>query len=172
MWRAAFCLATLFVTQGNALAQDHNRGGFTLLVNAGYAVQHDSASERSGGGQAGVNLGLGGFLTRNLALMLRVSETSVRSSGRALGELDQASGVLGGTLQYWVSDRIAVEAGAGVGFVEDISQGDSPGLILGTTATIFNRGKHSLQAGVEYAPVFRQSTTISNVGFTIGYQFL
>jgi hypothetical protein len=79
---------------------------------------------------------------------------------------------VGATLQYWVSDRVAVEAGAGVGFVEDLYEADGPGLILGATATIFNRGKHSLQAGVEYAPAFRPSTTITNVGFTIGYQFL
>jgi hypothetical protein len=171
LWSAALCLAALFVNQGTALAQDNNRGGFTLLINAGYAVQHDSASGRSGDGQAGLNLGIGGFATRNLALMFRVSETSVRSKAGVLGELNQASGVLGGTLQYWVSDRVAIEAGAGVGFVEDIYQADSPGLILGITASIFNRGKHSLQAGVEYAPAFRQSGTISNVGFTIGYQF-
>ena len=169
---AALCLAALFVNQGTALAQDNNRGGFTLLVNAGYAVQHDSASGRSGNGQAGLNLGIGGFLTRNLALMFRVSETSVTSRAVVLGELNQASGVLGGTLQYWVSDRIAIEAGAGLGFVEDIYQADSPGLVLGIAATLFNRGKHSLQAGVEYAPAFRQSGTISNVGFTLGYQFL
>ena len=172
LWRAAFCLAALFVNQGAALAQDDNRGGFTLLINGGYGVQHDSASGRSGDGQAGLNLGMGGFLNRNLALMFRVSETYVRSQASVLGELNQASGVIGGTLQYWVSDRIAIEAGAGIGFVEDIYQADSPGLILGMTATIFNRGKHSLQAGVEYAPAFRQSRTISNVGFTIGYQFL
>lgn len=172
LWSATLCLAALFVTPGKALAQDNDRGGFTFLVNGGYAVQHDSASGRSGDGQAGLNLGIGGFLTRNLALMFRVSGTTVRSEAPVLGELDQASGVLGGTLQYWVSDRIAVEAGGGVGFVEDLYQADSPGLILGTTATIFNRGKHSLQIGIEYAPAFRQSGTISNVGFTIGYQFL
>jgi hypothetical protein len=172
MITSAISLSAFFVSHGTALAQDHNRGGFTFLINAGYAVQHDSASRRSGDGQAGVNLGIGGFLTRDLALMVRVSGTSVRSTANALGELNQASGVLAGTLQYWVSDRVAIEAGAGLGFVEDLYQADSPGLIVGITATIFNRGKHSLQAGVEYAPAFRQSRTISNVGFTIGYQFL
>lgn len=169
---AVLCLAAVFAAQGRALAQDNDRGGFTLLVNAGYAVQYDAPSGRSGNGQAGVNLGIGGFVTRNLALMLRLSETNVRSSGVVFGELDQASGVIGGTVQYWLSDRLAIEAGGGFGFVEDAYQADSPGLIFGATVTIFNRGKHSLVAGVEYAPAFRQSGTVSNVGFTIGYQFL
>ena len=56
--------------------------------------------------------------------------------------------------------------------MEDIYQADFPGLILGATATIFNRGKHSLQVGVEYALAFKPAGAISNVGFTIGYQFL
>jgi hypothetical protein len=80
LWSAALCLAALFVNQGTALAQDNNRGGFTLLLNAGYAVQHDSASGRSGDGQAGLNLGIGGFLTRNLALMFRVSGRELLSA--------------------------------------------------------------------------------------------
>ncbi len=171
LWSAvALCVAALFAAEGKALAQDNNRGGFTFLINAGYAVQHDSRTAMSRRGQAGLNLGFGGFVTRDLGLLLRVSETMVRSDGS--GADDQASGVLGATLQYWVSDRVAIEAGGGLGFVESLYEADSPGLIFGATATIFNRGKHSLQVGVEYAPVFRPSRTISNVGFTIGYQLL
>jgi hypothetical protein len=168
----ALWLAALFVSHGTALAQDNNRGGFTFLINGGYAVQHDAESGRSGNGQAGLNLGIGGFVTRDVALMFRVSETSARSIAGLTGEIEQASGVLGATLQYWFSDRIAIEAGGGVGFVEDLYGADFPGLIFGTTGTIFNRGKHSLQVGVEYAPAFRRSGAIHNVGFTIGYQFL
>ena len=36
--KAALCLGISFLTQRTALAQDHNRGGFTLVVNAGYAI--------------------------------------------------------------------------------------------------------------------------------------
>ena len=38
--------------------------------------------------------------------------------------------------------------------------------------TIFNRGKHNIQVGVEYAPAFTDSGTVNNLGFTFGYQFL
>jgi hypothetical protein len=45
-------------------------------------------------------------------------------------------------------------------------------LILGAGVTIFNRGKHNLQLGVQYSPAFTDPGTVHNMGFTFGYQFL
>jgi len=46
------------------------------------------------------------------------------------------------------------------------------GLLFGAAVTVFNRGKHNLQFGVQYTPAFTKPGTIHNVGFTFGYQFL
>ena len=78
------------------------------------------------------------------------------------------------TLQYWVSDRLNLEGGAGFGFRTGnytLSDGGF-GLILGAGVPIFNRGKHNLQFGVQYAPAFTDPGTVHNIGFTFGYQFL
>lgn len=158
------------VTGNNAVAQD--RGGFTALVDIGVGVQDDSAIEETAVGLAGLNAGVGGFLNENLALMFRIAGTNVTYN---LGDVDygQASGVAGPSLQYWLSDRLNVEAGGGVGFWSGSTGDDNQGLglILGAGFSLFNRGKHNLQVGVQYAPAFTEPGTVHNVGFTFGYQF-
>ena len=133
----------------------------------------DAAFGESAVGLAGLNLGVGGFLTEDLALLFRISGTNVSYDGGLFGDISQVSGVAGTTLQYWVSDRFNIEAGHGLGFW---SIGDETerafGFILGAGVTIFNRGNHNIQVGVEYAPAFTDSGTVNNLGFTLGYQFL
>jgi hypothetical protein len=164
------CTAVMVIAATRAQAQD--RGGFTAMVDLGVGVQRDSAIDETAVGIAGINLGVGGFLNENLALMFRLSGTSVdyELSG---GEYGQTSGVTGAAIQYWLSDRINVEAGGGVGFwsgsTDENNQGF--GLILGAGYSVFNRGKHNLQVGVQYAPAFTDPGTVHNFGFTFGYQF-
>jgi hypothetical protein len=108
--------------------------------------------------------------------MFRISGTNVSydfDSDFGLVHVSQVSAVAGPTLQYWASDRFNVEAGLGGGLWESEGESESGfGLILGAAVTIFNRGKHNLQLGVEYAPAFTDPGTVHNVGFTLGYQFL
>lgn len=155
---------------GNAAAQTSaDRSGFTLLVNLGVGIQNDTSLADNGVGLAGVNVGVGGFIKPNLAILGRFSGTSA-SYETPFGDARQVSGVIGSTLQYWATDKVSLEGGAGLGMwsVEDESDRGF-GLILGVGYTVWNRGKHSLQVGLEYAPVFTEGT-VHNFGFTIGYQ--
>lgn len=161
----------LCASEASASAQSADRGGFTFLVNTGVGLQQDSYLEDSGVGLAGANFGIGGFLTKKLALLGRFSATTAKYDGGIFGSYTQTSGVFGPTVQYWPSDRFSIEAGGGAGVWT--GEGDSErggGLILGTAVTLFNRGKHNLQVGVEYAPVFTSSATVHNIGITLGYQ--
>jgi Outer membrane protein beta-barrel domain len=163
----------LTLLAGNrAFAQ--NRGGFTGLVDIGVGVQNDTSIEETAAGFAGLSGGVGAFLTRDFALMFRLTGTSVSYDFGAAGDYGQTSGVVGPTIQYWISDRFNIEAGAGWGFWRGHTDEDETGLglILGAGVTIFNRGKHNLQFGVQYSPAFTDPGTIHNVGFTLGYQFL
>ena len=162
----------LILADGRAFAQD--RGGFTALVDMGVGVQNDSSIEETEVGLAGVSFGVGGFLTRDLALLFRVAGTNVSYDFGAVGDYGQASGFAGPGLQYWLSDRFNLEAGAGVGFwnAGNDEEESGFGLLLGAGVTVFNRGKHNLQFGVQYTPAFTSPGTIHNVGFTFGYQFL
>lgn len=140
------------------------------MVNLGAGIQNDTGIEETAVGLAGANLGLGGFVTPNLAIMARVSGTNV-SYDTIFGDIAQVSGVLAPTLQYWANDRVSLEGGVGMGFWN--AEGESStgvGLILGVGFTLFNRGKHNLQLGLEYAPAFTEPGSVHNFGITFGYQ--
>jgi hypothetical protein len=165
-------LSAVFIaaTVGKAAAQTAERGGFTLLVNLGVGIQNDTALEESAVGLAGANLGIGGFVTPNLAILGRFSSTNV-TYDTVLGDYAQVSGVVAPTVQYWLNDKVNLESGVGIGLWSAEDESDQGvGLILGAGFTVFNRGKHNLQVGFEYAPAFPDSGTVHNVGITFGYQ--
>jgi hypothetical protein len=147
------------------------RHGFTILVNLGVGIQHDSSFQETGVGLGGANVGIGAFVSNKVAILGRFSGTKVtyEESGQ------QVSGVVGGTVQYWLSDLFHVEAGGGLGFwnwdVFELDSGTGSGLILGAGVTVLDRGHHNLQIGAEYAPVFTDLATVHNFCVTFGYQF-
>ena len=161
----------LAIAGGPAFAQD--RGGFTALVDIGAGVQRDSAIDETGFGLAGLNLGVGGFVTGDLALLFRIAGTNVNYDLGEFGDYRQTSGFIGPSAQFWLSDRFNVEAGGGFGFWRGENDEDDTGLglLLGAGVSIFNRGKHNLQVGTYYAPAFTDPGTVHSFGFTFGYQF-
>ena len=158
-------------TAGNAAAQaSPDRGGFTFLIDLGAGLQRDTGLEKSAVGLAGLNLGIGAFATPDLAILARFSGTNA-SYEAPFGDFKQVSGVLAPTLQYWASDKVNLEGGVGVGVWNAEGESDRGlGLILGVGFTVFNRGKHNLQLGLEYAPAFTEPGTVHNFGITFGYQ--
>lgn len=156
---------------GNALAQSADeRSGFTLLVDLGVGIQNDTGLEETAVGLGGINVGIGAFITPNLAIMGRFSGTYAEQDF-GFASVNQASGVLAPIVQYWVNDRFNLRAGAGFGVWSADDESDRGlGVIVGFGATVFQRGKHSLQVGVEYAPAFTDPGTVHNFGFTFGYQ--
>jgi hypothetical protein len=176
-WLALTVLAVLAVPLG-AYGQEvrsPDRGGFTLMLNLGVGFQHDGYVDRMERGLAGLNLGIGGFLTDDVALLFRVSGTSAVD----FGNYRQTSGVGAPVIQYWLNDRVALEVGAGLGFWSvrnTIAFGDLSdsglGLIVGAGYTLLNAGKHSFRLGLEYAPAFTEPEMVHNVGLVIGWQML
>ena len=153
---------------GNAAAQS-DRGGFTLVVDLGVGIQKDTALDETGKGLAGLNFGAGGFLNPDMAIMGRISGTNA-SYETPFGDVRQTSGVVAPVVQYWTSDKVYVQGGAGLGYWNVEGESDKGlGLILGAGFTVWNNGKHNLQVGVEYVPVFTDSK-IHNFGVTFGYQ--
>jgi hypothetical protein len=145
-----------------------NRSGFTLLLNLGVGFQHDQFIGSTESGLGGINLGLGGFVSDDTALLFRVSGTNVSYDG-----VWQTSGMGGAAVQYWVDDKLHLEGGAGVGFwdVEGVNE-SGLGLMLGAGYSIWNNAGHNLYIGVEYAPAFTDPDTVHNVGIVFGWQLL
>ena len=166
----AYAMVAIVLTGNQAFAQ--NRGGFTALVDLGVGVQRDTAIDETAVGLAGLGFGVGAFLNEDLAVMFRLTGTNV-TYDLAGGEYGQSSGVGGAAAQFWLSDKLNVEGGAGFGYWRGDNDESNRGfgLILGAGLSIWNRGKHNVQLGVQYLPAFTDPGMVHNFGFTLGYQF-
>ena len=171
MKRVVLAVAMLLFVASPAFAQAPARSGFTVFANLGVGFQNDVTLEETATGLAGLNFGAGWFLTDNLAVLGRFSGTTANFD--AIGGLSQRSGVWGGSVQYWLNNWASIEGGAGYGRWSNDFHGsdDGFGLIVAFNATVFQRGRHHIRAGFEYAPVLTEDK-IHNMGVTIGYQFV
>jgi hypothetical protein len=166
-------LAALLICSAPAFAQvaptaAQGRHGFTVLANLGVGFQHDPYLADSASGLAGPNVGAGVFVTNRIAILGRFSGTNAD-----FGYARQVAGVLGGTVQFWVTDRFIVEGGGGFGywsFNHAEFREEGYGLIVGANFVAWSRGSHCLLAGFEYAPTFTETDTVHSIGITFGYQ--
>jgi hypothetical protein len=161
-------------TAGEPSDDAPDRHGFTMILTLGlgYQTLASDYGHRSEVGLGGLNIGLGGFLTPNLALMFRLSGTNVDYDG-----VRCVSGTGGIAVQYWVSDYLNLEGGVGmgIGVLDDgLSEGSDSGLglIAAIGVPFWHSTGHSLQVGLEFAPVFLDEVQIYNVGINFGWQLL
>jgi hypothetical protein len=168
----ALAVLTLAFAPGDVASQDAapDRSGFTMLLSLGVGRQDDGALPEAKTALAGLNLGLGGFLTSDLALWFRASGTTAQYDEFGF---NQTSGFGGPVLQYWVTDKVNLEGGVGAGFWTIEDENDAGlGIMLGAGFVFFNSGRHNLQVGLEYAGAFVDPETIHNVGINFGWQLL
>ena len=164
-------LSALLVVPSAASAQQQpEHSGFTLMLNIGAGLQDDGALPESQVGLAGLNLGIGGFVSERVAIWFRASGTNAAYS-TPQGDVTQVSGFGGPAVQYWATERVALEGGVGIGFwdIEGTNEGGL-GLMLGASYVFWTNGGHSLFVGAEYAPAFTDPETIHNYGLVFGWQ--
>lgn len=153
-----------------------DRSGFTLLLTMGLGLQSNEFIDESTAGLGGLNLGIGGFVSPDLAVMFRATGTNVTFDdiGFFSTDVEVVSGAGGVSVQYWPSDFVNLEGGVGFGFANSDPGTDERGfgLILGAGFSFFHRAKNSLQVGVEYAPVFLDGGNVHNVSIAFGWQLL
>ena len=151
--------------------------GFTFIVDGGFGLQHDTGFEATAMGWSGLNVGAGWFVTDRMAVMFRLTGTVANFDDFGT---HQASGVIGGVIQFWANDMVAIEAGAGMGRWRDnqdtSDSGDDDkdsgfGLILGVMFPIWQNNAHHIMVGAHYAPVFTDGITVHNIGVNVGYQW-
>lgn len=172
-------LLLLAILAAGASAQEpaSARSGLTGLLSFGVGLQRDQSIRSTETGLGGLNLGVGAFLTDRAALMLRASGTNVARASKR-----HVSGTAGISLQYWIHDRLRLEAGAGVGVLEilgsagleglevDPKRDSGFGLIFGTAFTLWRSVGHDFSIGLEYAPAFTDPDTVHNFGIVLGWQ--
>ena len=159
------------------------REGFTLELTLGVGYQMytpDKGESRNEIGLGGLNLGIGGFLNEDMAVLFRFSGTNVTHDVSGV-DMSTVSGVGGPAIQYWFSEALKVEAGAGFAVVRAEVEtplgtigGDDEGWggIVAIGYGIWHNDNHSLQVGVEYAPAWFDELLIHNMAATFGWQLL
>ena len=151
---------------GFAQAEDSGfeRSGLTLLLGSGVGINNDWPR---GLGFAGPSLGIGGFASKNVAVMVR---------GTGVFSNTHLSYFTGLSMQYWMTNRFSVEGGPGVGvWLESLERGgEGFGLIIGASYTIIGGGMHGLQISAEYAFISdtgsRRRRVARSLGIVLRYQ--
>lgn len=155
-----------------------DRGGFTFRAGVGFGGQLDEERiDEWKAGFGGLDVGLGWFVHPDLAVMVRTSGTHVRwktTSADVIYDNYQFSAVVVLEGQWWPSDRVNLEAGAGFGVIEnDYSKDDNGlGLLAALGYSLYAKGAHSVRLSLEYAPVFGDDRNVHNVSLSLGLQML
>jgi hypothetical protein len=92
------------------------RSGFTLGLAAGVGgdyVETPGGANANHVGISGFNLDLGGFVTPNLAILLKSTVSNFAVFDHSTFDLGNAS-TIGPAVQYWMSDHFNIAAGAGL----------------------------------------------------------
>lgn len=117
---------------------------------------------------AGFDLSVGGFVSRDVALLGRVSASSFDNQGaRSLHGSVQAA------VQLWVNDRFGVEGGVGVGVLAPTEgyRMEQSDLGLSVSNRLTYRATRGLQASFDVKPSFHPDATAVSTTLLVGYQW-
>ncbi len=171
------------------------REGFTIDGSLGLGVNR-FAGDTDFGFQ-GLNIGVGAFLTNELALTLRWASSTNRQEVRVVDpdgevervDLDFGVQMVGPHVQYWLNDTLYIGAGAGLGiyginpildglarstdFDVEIDTEYGVGTSFRTGAVVWQRENAAvLFIGAEVLPVFFEGEVAVGGGVLAGFQVL
>jgi len=167
------------------VAPGPQRQGFTFELSLGAGLQALSFTDAEFEGDdraalAGLNLGIGGFLRENVALLFRIiGTTAFYESG--IFSVTQTAGVGGIAAQYWATDTIKLEGGIGFAilsiqadsdFVAVTGDDEGFGFLASVAWAFWQNARHSLQIELSYAPGFFGDVNVQNLGMAFGWQLL
>lgn len=179
-------LAVVVVFPAQALAEQPDRGGFTIEAHLGMSNVLDSpdvGDSANAFGVAPLGLGIGGFITPDFALMARLTGASMYA--KVYDQEEQLGlnfyGVAG---QYWPAEQVMVSAGAGAAIfapnplvtnmsdeqVEAFTRtGYGLSLRAGYSFGVWEH--HSLRASAEVLPAFFDESFVLGSAIIIEYQY-
>ena len=142
------------------------RSGFTLELNLGLGVTMFSPMEGEGesrSGLSGLNLGLGGWLSPQTALTVRVTGNSFDEQGTQI-----VAGMLGVVLQHMVNDAVWVGGGVGIAVLTDDNEATEPesglGLDFRAGYNFYQSRGHAFHLALEVQPGFFDGGRVTAAG--------
>lgn len=161
--------------------------GVTTEFNLGVAMVSAAADNGMGlDGQTalgGLNLGIGGWISPDAALTVRVAGATFTTPGN----VQVTSGFLGPSLQLWLGDAGWIGGGVGLAFVTASVNGSGQttadrgyGFNVRAGVTLNRHTMHSLNLSAEYTPGFFHDDSpsggldvrVDTFAFLFGYQYL
>ena len=169
-----------------ALAETPKREGFTLTLNIGASLQSVQPKKSDGNsevGLAGLNLGLGGFINPEMAVLFRISGSTTKQEVAPGIDATYLHGFAGPSLQYFVNDWLRLEAGLGMSIIRAQAEavvfgqkvkfeGDDRGFgaLLAAAATVWQDQDHQLYVGLELVPGFFDDGKVLTSSVVFGWQ--
>ncbi|HEU0037206.1 MAG TPA: hypothetical protein VFQ53_41635 [Kofleriaceae bacterium] len=148
---------------------------FETNVGVGFMYTTDQATDETDTGLAfaGIDLGIGGWLTEHLALTARGTLVTYAPAK----DVRLTGGFLGPSLQYWTSKRLWFGAGVGLGFAAPTGMGESDtktGFGLdGRAGYTFSQGRtNTFNISIEVTPGFYDGFGVHGAALLVGYQRL
>lgn len=151
--------------------------GLTLEIGVGLGwLRFSIGNPHTENGVAGLNLGLGGWISSHSALTLRVAGVTHRVEG----DYSATGTFLGVAVQHWVDEAAWFGAGVGLGSLSydyedaraDPDPDTGPGIELRAGYRFFGWGQSSLSGSVDVTPVFLDQGTVTGIGVLLAYQYL
>ena len=144
------------------------------MLSIGYGlttVSPDVGEGQTEGGLAGLNLNLGTYLNPDLAVFVNLGGTSF-TVDTGFGDVDFINGFLGLVGQYWLTPKISLGGGAGLGIFAITSDSDTdPETGLAITGRASYRFVGSWQAMLAITPSFYDGATVTSTSFLAAYQW-
>jgi hypothetical protein len=138
-------------------------------------VSADGLSSEMFRGLSGLNLGLGGWVTPNTALTLRIAGTSFYAQV-VHTEVQFIAGMLGLSMQHMVTDELWIGVGAGIGVLTTDQDGSEPetgfSLDLRAGVNILQSRRNAIHLAVEVTPGFFDGGQVTGIGLQLGWQIM
>ena len=153
----------------------------TFELSLGFGVTQVSPDEGEGdsfNGISGLNLGIGGWISPNTAITVRIAGTAFTQDFSELGgpEIQFIAGLLGVTAQQYINDNAWVGGGVGIGILTDDQDQTDPesglGLDLRAGYNFYQSRKNAFNVQVEVTPGFFDDGRVTGLGLQVGWQHL
>jgi hypothetical protein len=151
------------------------KNGMTVELNLGLGWMTSSESDKSYTGIGGLSLGVGGWVSPQVAITGRIAGATISENGEQLSNI-----FFGPSLQYWVNDNFWLGGGIGLGILADNCDGCESVTGFGFDARVGytfsvsseNTFNVSFELNPEHYSENGVSATITSVGILLGYQHL
>jgi hypothetical protein len=155
-----------------------DRSGMTFELSLGLgitSVAPDNGDGESYNGLSGLNLGVGGWISPNTALTVRIAGTSFHQDFGGV-DVQLIAGLLGITAQQYVNDQMWVGGGVGIGILtddQDETEAESGlGLDLRAGYNFYQSTKNAFNVALEITPGFFDGGRVTGIGLQVGWQAL